>query len=138
MAKENPIVLKDSYLNELFENAQEAIVVVNRAGHVLRINREFTRLFGFSESEVIGKSVDSLLVPEEFKNKAYNITSMASKGENVVMDTVRRTKNGSLIDVSVLASPIESNGDIAAAFAGETSFSIRQPTFIRFWGTPRP
>ncbi len=46
MSKENAFVAEHSYLNELFENAQEAIVVADKDGLVLRINGEFTRLFG--------------------------------------------------------------------------------------------
>jgi PAS domain S-box-containing protein/putative nucleotidyltransferase with HDIG domain len=126
--KENTFVLENSYLDDLFENAQEAIVVADKYGLVLRINREFTTLFGFSESEVIGKCVDTLLAPQEFKDKASNITTMAVQGENVIMDTVRQTKDGTLLDVSVLASPIESNGDKAAAFAIYRDISERKTT----------
>jgi len=128
MSRENALMVKDSYLHELFKNAQEAIVVADRDGLVLRINREFTRLFGFSEPEVLGKCVDTLLAPQEYQDKATNITKMAVQGENVVMDTVRRTKDGTLVDVSVLASPIESNGDIAAAFAIYRDISDRKKT----------
>ena len=117
MSKENAFVAEHSYLNELFENAQEAIVVADKNGLVLRINGEFTRLFGFTEAEVIGERVDSILVPQEYKDRASKITKMAAQGEHVEMDSVRQTKDGALIDVSILASPIESNGNIATSFA---------------------
>jgi len=128
VSKEIAYAEENSYLNELFQNAQEAIVVADRDGRVLRINKEFTRLFGFSEVEVSGKCVDSLLVPSKLKDNAYNITTMAVQGENVVMDTVRQTKEGALIDVSVLASPIESNGNNAAAFAIYRDITERKKT----------
>ncbi|MFC2165222.1 PAS domain S-box protein [Acidobacteriota bacterium] len=117
MSKENAFAVEGTYLNKLFENAQEAIVVADKDGFVLRINGEFTRLFGFSESEVLGKCVDSLLVSQELHDKASMITKMAAQGKNIEMDTVRQTKDGEFVEVSVLASPIESNGNIAASFA---------------------
>jgi len=107
----------NGYLDQLFENAQEAIVMTDDKGCVLRVNSEFERLFGFSRVEVTGKLVDPLIVPKGHYNVASSLTKRAAKGEQVVMDTERQRKDGSLIDVSVLASPIRVNGAISAAFA---------------------
>jgi len=107
----------NGYLDQLFENAQEAIVMTDYQGRVLRVNSEFERLFGFSRVEVTGKLVDPLIVPKGHYNEASSLTKRATKGEQVVMDTERQHKDGSLIDVSVLASPIRLNGTISAAFA---------------------
>ena len=91
----------NSYLDQLFENAQEAIVMTDYQGRVLRVNSEFERLFGFSRVEVTGKLVDPLIVPKGHYNEASSLTKRATKGEQVVMDTERQHKDGSLIDVSV-------------------------------------
>jgi PAS domain S-box-containing protein/putative nucleotidyltransferase with HDIG domain len=107
----------NGYLDELFENAQEAIVMADKHGRVLRVNSEFERLFGFTRNEITGKLVDPLIVPKGHYNEASSLTKRATKGEQVVMDTQRQRKDGSLIDVSVLASPIRINGTISAAFA---------------------
>ena len=107
----------NGYLDQLFENAQEAIVMTDIQGRVLRVNSEFERLFGFSRDEMTGKLVDPLIAPKGHYNEASSLTERATKGEQVVMDTERRRKDGSLIDVSVLASPIRVNGTISAAFA---------------------
>lgn len=107
----------NGYLDQLFENAQEAIVMADNQGRVLRINYEFERLFGYSREEMTGKFVDPLIVPKGHYNEASSLTKWTAKGEQVVMDTKRRRKDGSLIDVSVLASPIRVNGTISAAFA---------------------
>lgn len=107
----------NGHLDQLFENAQEAIVMTDSQGRVLRVNSEFERLFGFSRDEVKGKLVDPLIVPKGHYNEASSLTRRATKGEHAVMDTKRRRKDGSLIDVSVLASPIRVNRNISAAFA---------------------
>ncbi len=112
-----PPEVGNGYLDQLFENAQEAIVMTDKQGRVLRVNSEFERLFGFSRDEMTGKLVDPLIVPKGHYNEASSLTKRAAKGEQVVMDTERRRKDGSLIDVSVLASPIRVNGTISAAFA---------------------
>jgi PAS domain S-box-containing protein/putative nucleotidyltransferase with HDIG domain len=112
-----PPEASDGYLDQLFENAQEAIVMTDNRGRVLRVNREFERLFGYSRKEIIGKLVDPMIAPKGHYSEASSLTKRATKGEQVVMDTERRCKDGSLIDVSVLASPIRVNGMISAAFA---------------------
>jgi PAS domain S-box-containing protein/putative nucleotidyltransferase with HDIG domain len=112
-----PAVTRNGYLDQLFDNAQEAIVMIDNKGRVLRVNSEFERLFGFSRDEVIGKHVDPLLVPKGHYSEATSLTKRTVQGEQVVMDTERHRKDGTLIDVSVLASPIRVNGNITAAFA---------------------
>ncbi len=107
----------NGYLDQLFENAQEAIVMTDNRGRVLRVNSEFERLFGYSRAEMIGKLVDPMIAPKGHYTEASSLTKRAVRGEQVVMDTERRRKDGSLIDVSVLASPIRVNGTISAAFA---------------------
>jgi PAS domain S-box-containing protein/putative nucleotidyltransferase with HDIG domain len=109
--------VRNGYLDQLFENAQEAIVIADKQGRVLRVNSEFERLFGYSRDDMIGKLVDPLIVPKGHYNEASSLTRRAAKGEQVAMDTERQHKDGSLIDVSVLASPIRVNGSISAAFA---------------------
>jgi PAS domain S-box-containing protein/putative nucleotidyltransferase with HDIG domain len=108
---------KNGYLDQLFENAQEAIVMTDNKGRVLRVNSEFERLFGYLRNEMIGKPVDPLIVPKGHYNEASSLTKRATKGEQVAMDTERQRKDGSFIEVSVLASPIRVNGAISAAFA---------------------
>jgi PAS domain S-box-containing protein/putative nucleotidyltransferase with HDIG domain len=112
-----PPEASDGYLDQLFENAQEAIVMTDDRGCVLRINSEFEKLFGYSRDEMIGRHVDPLIAPKVHYNEASSLTERATKGEQVMMDTERRRKDGSLVDVSVLASPIRVNGTISAAFA---------------------
>ncbi len=112
-----PHEVGNGYLDQLFENAQEAIVMTDNQGRVLRVNGEFERLFGYSRDEMTGKLVDPLIVPKGHYSEASSLTKRAARGEQVVMDTERRRKDGKLIDVSVLASPIRVNGTISAAFA---------------------
>ena len=56
-------------------------------------------------------------MPKGHYSEASSLTRRAAKGEQVAMDTERQRKDGSLVDVSVLASPIRINGTIFAAFA---------------------
>jgi PAS domain S-box-containing protein len=50
-------------LDELFEQAPQAVALLTADNRVVRINREFTRLFGYGPRETIGSRLDELIVP---------------------------------------------------------------------------
>lgn len=106
-----------AYLDSLYESAQEAVVITDLKGKVIRINPEFTRIFGYTEKEALGKNIDHLIAPPKFKKGAQVITSKVSKGEKVSLETVRQRKDGSPVDVSVLVSPIFVASRLEACYA---------------------
>ncbi|MFB0566730.1 MAG: PAS domain S-box protein [Candidatus Aminicenantaceae bacterium] len=105
-----------AYLDQLFESAPEAIVMADTNGHVIRVNSEFLRLFGYKMNEVIGKPVDKLVASENIYADAYSITKKVRKGRKVSFETLRRKKDGTPINVSLLASPIIVNGELVAVY----------------------
>ncbi len=81
------------------------------------VNGAFTATFEYSPGEILGHRVDGLLAPsgrvEEFKE----ITSNLVGGKRIQLETVLQRKNGSLVDVSMLAAPVRISGVSIAAFA---------------------
>src|SRR3546814_12966636 len=68
------------------------------------------RLFGFTEDEAIGRPV-TILLPEERLDEEPEILRRIRRGERVEhFETVRRRKDGSLIDISLTVSPVK-DGD---------------------------
>ncbi|MFQ5721064.1 MAG: PAS domain S-box protein [Candidatus Aminicenantales bacterium] len=114
---EEKLQLEKARLDKLFESAQEGIVMTDTEGKVIRVNREFTRMFGYQPEEVLGKSVDELVVPKEALKTGLSITKKIAKGKKVSFEAVRQRKDGTLIDVSILSSPIVVNGKIVAIYA---------------------
>ncbi|MDH5743993.1 MAG: PAS domain-containing protein, partial [Candidatus Aminicenantes bacterium] len=113
---EKKLQIERAYLDQLFESAQEAIVLADREGHVIRINSEFTRLFGYTKDEIVGKHIDRLVAPEDCQEQALFITQRTAHGEKMRLETVRRRKDGRLINVSILASPIIVEGRLEAIY----------------------
>jgi PAS domain S-box-containing protein len=54
----------------LVQGAGDAIVVAGPDGSILLWNRAAERLFGYSQEEVLGKSLD-LIIPERFRNRHW-------------------------------------------------------------------
>ncbi len=107
---------EEVYFEKLFEDAQEGIIIADREGHLLRANSEFKKIFGFETDETIGQRIDNLIVPPSQISTAVSITQRVVKGEKVSFETFRQRKDGRLIAVSVIASPIILNGQLQAIF----------------------
>ncbi len=109
--------VEKAYLEQLFESAPEAIVVVGNDSLVVRFNSEFTRMFGYTIGESRGRSIDDLIAPDHLNREASSITRQVSSGETCSLETQRRRKNGSFVDVSILATPIRVQGGQVAIYA---------------------
>jgi PAS domain S-box-containing protein len=107
---EEELQAREAYLDQLIETAQEAIVMADNTGKALRINQEFTRLFGYAQEEAVGQNLDELIVPQKLQKSATLITEKVAKGEKASFEAIRRHKSGRMIAVSVLASPIVIGG----------------------------
>jgi two-component system, cell cycle sensor histidine kinase and response regulator CckA len=98
--------VQKAYLEQLLEGAPEAITILDPQHRVTRINSEFSRLFGYSSHEALGQNIDALIVPEEGKEEFAAKRSMLERGETVSLEAKRRRKDGSLVDVAILGTPI--------------------------------
>lgn len=66
-----------------------------------------TLLFGYAQDEAVGRAIDELIVPEDRRaERARLYDTVRSGGKAVVRQTVRRRKDGSLVQVEITASPI--------------------------------
>src|ERR1700686_3733159 len=111
-----PVAAK-TYFDQIIENAPEAISIVGPDRKILRINSEFTRLFGFSASEAVGKRLDRLIVPPDRYTETAWIGESIKTENRISLETCRQRKDGSLIEVSLSTAPITLNGERVGAYA---------------------
>lgn len=120
------LALEKASLEQLFESAPDALVLVDNDSRILRVNSHFTRLFGYTAEEVRGLSVDDILAPADLQMEAATITHQAAGGARVSMETVRRRKDGSVVDVSILGTPIVVNGQQVAVYGSYRDITQRK------------
>ncbi len=89
----------------------------DKEGKILSVNSEFTRLFGYSREELLGRNVDEQVMSRKEFHRGHSITKKVADGENVNFEAIRQRKDGRLIHVSVLASPIVLDGEVVAIYA---------------------
>ncbi len=103
-------------LASIVESSEDAIISKDLVGTITSWNRGAERVFGYTAEEAVGKSV-TILIPEDRLNEEPEILNRIRRGERVDhYDTVRRRKDGSLIDISLTVSPLkEADGSITGA-----------------------
>lgn len=95
-----------SHLDELFEQAPEAVAVLSTDDRIVRINKEFTHMFGYGPDEILGLPVNDLIVPDALHESSREFTRQLQHGGRVEVETVRMRKDGSPVHVSLLAVPV--------------------------------
>jgi diguanylate cyclase (GGDEF)-like protein/PAS domain S-box-containing protein len=118
--------LQKAYFQQLFENSPEGIAILDGEDRFLDANRGFERLFQYSTEEIRGRSVNDLIVPGDLVDQARSLSLNAMDGKVVQTDSVRRRKDGSLVDVSIVAYPVSFGGRQAGIFVMYSDITDRK------------
>jgi PAS domain S-box-containing protein len=90
-------------LNELFEEAPDAVALVDGHDRVVRINRAFARILGYAPEEALGRRLRDLIICSGSRDQGY--WDLVRRGQRVDTEDVCRRKDGSLLDVAVILVP---------------------------------
>src|SRR5277367_2845862 len=103
-------------LDGLFELSPDAVILTDEGFHVLRVNQEFTRIFGYTAEEVAGQWLPDLIVPEELRDESLKYRALLTSGKRVEMEVIRQRKGGVRFDVSVVAKEFSLGVDQIAVY----------------------
>ncbi len=106
----------NAWLAAVVESSDDAIVSKTLDGVITSWNGAATRLFGFTIAEAIGQPI-LILIPDDRQHEEAMILARIRCGERVEhFETVRRRKDGSLVDISLTVSPVrDDHGSIIGA-----------------------
>ena len=94
------------WLAAIVEGSDDAIISKDLAGCIHSWNTGATRIFGYTANEVIGQPI-TILIPEDRLDEEPRILAKIKGGERVEhFETIRRRKDGSLVNLSLTISPI--------------------------------
>lgn len=115
------------YFAAIVESSQDAILSKDLNGIITSWNQGAEQLFGYTAEEVIGKSV-TILIPADRQSEEPTILARIRHGERVDhYETVRRHKDGALIDISLTVSPIRGpDGQVVGASKIARDISYRR------------
>ncbi|HEY3989779.1 MAG TPA: PAS domain S-box protein, partial [Acidobacteriaceae bacterium] len=102
-AANEDLLRRKEELDGLFELSPDAVILTDENFNVLRVNKEFTRIFGYTAEEVAGQWLPDLIVPEESHAESLKYRDLLISGERVELEVTRQRKGGVRFDVSVMA-----------------------------------
>jgi len=104
------------WLAAIVQSSDDAIISKDLNGIITSWNKGAERLFGYSAEDTIGKSI-TILIPPERLHEEHTILGRIRGGNRIEhYETVRRRKDGSLIDISLTISPVrDAEGNVVGA-----------------------
>ncbi len=109
MSTEPSFIPAELLYEAIVDSSDDAIVSKNLQSIVTSWNKGAERVFGYTAEEMIGESIVKLFPPDRLEEETH-ILARLQRGERVDhFETLRRHKNGKLIDVSLTISPIRNH-----------------------------
>ena len=102
-------------LAAIVESSDDVILSKSLEGIITSWNGAAERMFGYTAAEAVGQPI-FMIVPPERHDEERAVLERARAGDPVEMETERRRKDGSLVAVSLMVSPVrDSHGRIVGA-----------------------
>jgi diguanylate cyclase (GGDEF)-like protein/PAS domain S-box-containing protein len=114
-----------AHLAAIVESSDNAIISKSLDGQITSWNAAAEQVYGYSAHQAVGRNV-SMLVPADRAEELEQLLASVAAGEHVRhLETVRRRKDGQMIDVSLTVSPIRgAGGEIDGASAITRDISV--------------
>ncbi len=94
-------------LASIVDTSDDAIISKTLDGVINTWNASAERMFGYTAGEAIGRPISSLIIPADRLQEEEDILQRIKRGEAIEhLETVRKRKDGSLLDVSETISPL--------------------------------
>src|SRR5687767_5881509 len=114
-------------LNALYVSSPDAIISADRDLRVTAWNPAAQRIFGFLPGEAVGQHGSLIAPPGEERSQLDALSRVLAGGGVETVETIRRTKSGMLVPVTVTLLPIQdANGTVVGITAVARENSERQ------------
>lgn len=106
---------RNAMLAAIIDSSEDAIISKTLDGNITSWNKAAEKMFGYTEEEIVGQHI-FILIPEDRRQEEDMIISKLRKGEKIEhYETMRRTKSGKEIHLSLSISPIQGPKGIVGA-----------------------
>ena len=125
-AHQHNLEIRRQYLEQIFQSSPDPVIVVDKSFHIECVNPAFESMFGFTAADTHNQPIDDLVFPPDRAAEAQWIAQCLERGENLTLETQRRCKDGTLLDVSVSSAPLIIDGQVKAFYAVYRDISERK------------
>jgi PAS domain S-box-containing protein len=106
----------EQLFSELFNSSPMAIVLLDSKGHVDRVNRGFEQMFGFTISELKGRSLNEFIVPSSLAAEGNDLNSVISSDQVVRLETTRVRRDDVRLSVIIYGVPVHLEDETIGIF----------------------
>ena len=96
----------ETLFSQLFQNTPLAVTLLDEEGNVVQINRGFESMFGYTLSELEGKSLNPFIVPHDLKEEGNDLNNLISSNRVVRTETIRYKKDRTILSVIIYGVPV--------------------------------
>src|SRR6185295_10622002 len=89
------------FTRALIQESPDALIALSDEGRVLFWSQGAETMFGYTAEEALGQSLEGMIVPADRREEARSAVAEVLRQESFLFETVRRHKNGALVDVDV-------------------------------------
>ena len=101
------------FLASIVESSQDSVVSIDLNRLITTWNKSAERLYGFRAEEVMGKHLETVMLPEDFRALINNVDKISREINVPIYETVRFHKSGKMIDLQIALSPVKnSRGEV--------------------------
>ncbi|MEF9426293.1 MAG: PAS domain S-box protein [Candidatus Mariimomonas ferrooxydans] len=106
------VIQTKDYLKSIIDNSADAIIISDTDGLITSWNKSAEKIYGYTEDDVLGKFLP-MVPPFEIEKEKTFIQKILQKEKIKNIETIRQTKEGKFIEVSLTLSPIlDSEGKV--------------------------
>ncbi len=114
-------------LAAIVDSSEDAIASKDLNGVVQTWNRAAERMFGYTADEIIGRPILTIIPPDRHGEESEVLARIRAGISTKPYETVRRRKDGSLIDISLSVSPIRTpDGRVVGASKIARDITVRK------------
>ncbi|MCF6359574.1 MAG: PAS domain S-box protein [Cyclobacteriaceae bacterium] len=100
----------EKLLSQLFENAPMGIVMLGFDDEILKINKGFEQMFGYTSEESVGRYINDIIVPDNLAQEGFELSKDSVKGKITYTETQRVSKSNELLPVMIHTLPVIHEG----------------------------
>ncbi|MBW1781827.1 MAG: PAS domain S-box protein [Deltaproteobacteria bacterium] len=97
---------RKAYFEGLVDNIPDGIAIFDDDGTITEVNSQFVRMFGYPEEEALGQHISELVGDPDRAEEVRAYRRRIASGGTLDVETVRRKKDGSRIDVSLRSAAV--------------------------------
>ncbi len=114
------------HFEHLFQSVPAGIVLLDQNDCILDFNKAFSRIFQIEKEEACGKPINELIVPDHLKDEGRYATTNVLTGNEIEFESVRKRRDGKLIQVSIKGKPLGLPGNELAVIGVYIDISQRK------------